>query len=183
MASGANLPEPADTARYRKTVADMSVTFRRALPWWLFAAVVTGLDQITKLLANGQLELHRAKPVMPFFNLTLMYNEGAAFSFLSDADGWQRWFFIVLSSAVSVALVVWLTRLKPHEKWLAVGLSLVLGGALGNLIDRVAYGHVIDFIQVYYQNWYFPTFNVADSAISVGATILIATSLFGQKAD
>ncbi len=155
--------------------------FQRTLPWWVLAGGVVVLDQITKLIADAQLELHQAAPVLPFFNLTLMYNEGAAFSFLSDADGWQRWFFIVLSSAVSVALAVWLTRVKRQEKWLAASLSLVLGGALGNLIDRIAYGHVVDFIQVYYEKWYWPTFNVADSAISVGAAILIASSLFARR--
>jgi signal peptidase II len=161
----------------------MPVTLRRALPWWLLAGAVVVLDQITKLLADAQLELHRAISVTPFFNLTLMYNEGAAFSFLADAQGWQRWFFIVLSSTVSIALVVWLTRLKRDETWLAIGLSLVLGGAVGNLVDRVVYGHVVDFIQVYYQQWYFPTFNVADSAISVGAVLLIASSLFARHGE
>ena len=161
----------------------MPVTLRYALPWWLLAGAVAILDQITKLLADAQLDLHRAVPVTPFFNLALMYNEGAAFSFLADAQGWQRWFFIVLSSAVSIALAVWLTRLKRHERWLAIGLSLVLGGAIGNLIDRIVYGHVVDFIQVYYQQWYWPTFNIADSAISVGATILIASSLFARQGD
>lgn len=154
---------------------------RRALPWWLLALAVVVLDQATKLIVDSQLVLHQAVAVVPFFNLTLIYNEGAAFSFLADADGWQRWFFIVLSAVVSVVLAVWLTRLKRHENFLAFGLALVLGGALGNLIDRIAYGHVVDFIQVYYQSWYFPTFNVADSAISVGATILIVTSLFSRQ--
>lgn len=161
----------------------LPAALRNALPWWLMAVGVVVLDQVTKLLANAQLELHRAVAVTPFFNLTLMYNEGAAFSFLADAQGWQRWFFIVLSSVVSAVLVVWLTRLERRERWLAVGLALVLGGAVGNLIDRVAYGHVVDFIQVYYQRWYWPTFNVADSAISVGATVLIASSLFSRRRD
>ena len=161
----------------------MPVTLRQAVPWWLVAAAVTAFDQLTKVIADAQLSLHQAVPVVPFFNLTLMYNEGAAFSFLADQQGWQRWFFIILSSVVSIALAVWLTRLKRQEKWLAVGLSLVLGGAIGNLIDRVVYGHVVDFIQVYYQQWYWPTFNVADSAISVGAAVLITTSLFSRQGD
>jgi len=159
----------------------MALTLREVVPWWLLAAAITVLDQITKVIADTQLLLHKAVPVVPFFNLTLMYNEGAAFSFLADEAGWQRWFFIVLSSAVSIALAVWLTRIKPQEKWLAIGLSLVLGGAIGNLIDRIVYGHVVDFIQVYYQQWYWPTFNVADSAISVGAAVLIITSLFSRQ--
>ncbi len=159
----------------------MALTLREVLPWWLLAAGVTVLDQITKIIADAQLLLHEAVPVVPFFNLTLIYNEGAAFSFLADQQGWQRWFFIGLSSVVSIALAVWLTRLKQHEKWFAIGLSLVLGGAIGNLIDRVVHGHVVDFIQVYYQQWYWPTFNVADSAISVGAAVLITTSLFSRQ--
>ncbi|MDH3712637.1 MAG: signal peptidase II [Gammaproteobacteria bacterium] len=161
----------------------MPVTLRHALPWWLLAGAIAVLDQLTKLLADAQLELHHALPVTPFFNLTLMYNEGAAFSLLADEQGWQRWFFIVLSSAVSIALAIWLNRLKRNERWLAAGLSLVLGGAIGNLIDRVVHGHVIDFIQVYYQQWYWPTFNIADSAISVGAAILITSSLFARQGD
>ena len=110
---------------------------------------------------------------LPFFNFTLMHNTGAAFSFLADQGGWQRWFFAVLALGVSLVLAVWLSRLKAHETWLALALSLVLGGAIGNLIDRVYYGYVIDFIDVYYNASHWPAFNIADSAISVGAVMLI----------
>ena len=154
------------------------MSLRSALPWWLLAVAILIVDQLTKVAAEQQLGLHQPVAVLPFFNLTLMYNEGAAFSFLSDAGGWQRWFFITLSSGVSIGLIVWLARLPRNQRWLALALSLVLAGAVGNLIDRLIYGHVIDFIQVYYQQWYWPTFNVADSAITVGAALLIIDALF-----
>ncbi len=153
------------------------------LKWlWLSAAVIL-LDQITKLMASAWLEEYVQYPVLSWFNLALTHNTGAAFSFLSDAAGWQRWFFIVLSIVVSAFILVWLKRLRPGEHWTAAALALILGGAIGNLIDRIAYGHVIDFIQWHYQQFYWPTFNIADSAISVGAAILIINSLFFQKRE
>ncbi len=141
------------------------------------------LDQTTKQIAEATLMAYEAVPVLPSFNLTLMYNTGAAFSILADAGGWQRWFFLVLSLAISVVLVIWLSRLKASERYLAAALALVLGGALGNFIDRVVFGHVIDFIQVYYDRWYWPAFNIADSAITIGAALLIINSLFGSQRD
>ena len=105
--------------------------------------------------------------------MTLAHNYGAAFSFLSDAGGWQRWFFTVLASAVSLALLVWLLRL-PREEWLTgLGLSLILGGAIGNLIDRIQLGYVVDFVDVHYKGWHYPAFNVADSAITCGVILLL----------
>ncbi len=152
------------------------------LRWlWLSGAVIV-LDQITKLMIAGTLELHQRITVIPgFFNLTLAYNEGAAFSFLSDAGGWQRWFFTALAIVVAAILVVWLKRLTPADKGSAIALALIIGGALGNLIDRLLYGHVIDFIHWYYKSYYWPSFNIADSAITVGATLLILVSLFDQR--
>ena len=152
------------------------------LRWlWLSGAVIA-LDQITKLMIAGTLELHQRITVIPgFFNLTLAYNEGAAFSFLSDAGGWQRWFFTALAIVVAAILVAWLKRLTPADKGSAIALALIIGGALGNLIDRLLYGHVIDFIQWYYKSYYWPSFNIADSAITVGATLLILVSLFDQR--
>ncbi len=115
------------------------------------------------------------------FSWTLAYNTGAAFSFLAGQSGWQRWLFALIAIVVSVVLVVWLKRLKPNETWLAIALALVLGGALGNLVDRVLFGHVIDFILVHWQNrWYFPAFNLADSAITVGA-IMLVIDMFTSK--
>lgn len=151
------------------------------LKWlWLSASVVV-LDQLTKWLAEALLVIHEPVPVLAFFNLTLMYNPGAAFSFLADAGGWQRWFFLILSVVVSSILIIWMSRLKRHEFRLAVALALIVGGAIGNLIDRVLYGHVIDFIQLYYEGWYWPAFNIADSAITVGAVLWIIESFVGAQ--
>ena len=151
------------------------------LKWLWISGFVLILDQVTKWVADRSLELHVQVPVMPSFNFTLVYNTGAAFSFLSGAGGWQRWFFSLLAILICIVIVIWLKRLNAHEKWMAVGLSLVLGGALGNLIDRLLYGYVVDFIQWYYKGFYWPTFNIADSAITVGATILVIYNVFFQK--
>ena len=139
------------------------------------------LDQATKLMAEAWLAAYRPVPVIPMLNMMLSYNTGAAFSFLHDQPGWQRWLFAALALAVSGALVVWLARLGRAFAWQALGIALILGGALGNLIDRLAYGHVIDFIDVYYGSWHWPAFNVADSGITVGAAILIVHSLFTPR--
>ncbi len=149
--------------------------------WWLSGSVVA-LDQATKHLAETLLATHQPVPVLPSFNLTLTYNTGAAFSFLAGADGWQRWFFLGLGMAVSVGLIAWLWRLKPESSWLAVALALILAGAVGNLIDRAWLGQVIDFIQVYYDRWYFPVFNVADISINIGAALLVMDSLLRRNA-
>ena len=113
---------------------------------------------------------------MPYFNLTYVHNTGAAFSFLSEAGGWQRWFFAGLAILISAVIAVWLARLKQHETLLAMALSLVLGGAIGNLIDRLVYGYVIDFLDVYYGNWHWPAFNIADSAITLGVILMLVES-------
>ncbi len=146
--------------------------------WFGLSVVVILLDQITKYLAETNLVYAQPLPVLPSFNLTLLYNPGAAFSFLSDAGGWQRWFFVTISLLASIFLVYWLRKLRPEQRMLALALSLVLGGAVGNLIDRLLLGHVIDFIQVYYQSFYWPAFNIADSAITVGAVLLVWDALF-----
>lgn len=147
---------------------------------WLWLSVfVIVLDQLTKVAAEYWLQLHVPVPILPFFNLMLSYNPGAAFSFLSDAGGWQRWFFIVLALGVSVVLVLWLLRLPSGQRWTAAALALVAGGAVGNVIDRLVYGHVVDFIDFYVGQWHWPTFNIADSAISVGVVVLILAGLFG----
>ncbi len=143
---------------------------------WLSVAVVV-LDRLSKIIASDRLELHEPLVVSGFFNLTLMHNSGAAFSFLHQAGGWQRWFFVVLALVISAMLILWLWRLPRTRHWLACALGLILGGALGNLWDRLLQGYVVDFIQVHYQGWYFPAFNIADAAISVGAVMLIIDSL------
>ena len=117
--------------------------------------------------------MYQAVPVFPGFNLTLMHNTGAAFSFLSQAGGWQRWFFIGLASMISIAIIIWMSSLTASQRWLSVALAFVLGGALGNLWDRINLGYVIDFIEVYFDKYYWPAFNVADSAITIGAIMLI----------
>jgi len=144
----------------------------------LIAAIIVIADQVTKVIASAELILYKAVAVMPMFNLRLLHNEGAAFSFLSDAGGWQRWFFTIISLFVSVLLVFWIKKLKPEEKFQALSFSLILGGAVGNLIDRVRLGYVVDFIEIYYKEYSWPAFNIADSAITIGVTILIIDTLF-----
>ncbi|XZG69294.1 signal peptidase II [Chitinibacteraceae bacterium HSL-7] len=154
---------------------------KRFWQWLGLAVVVIVLDQLTKTAINSSFVFGEQRTVIPgLFNLTLAYNPGAAFSFLADAGGWQRHFFTVLALGVSVWIV---SMLKKHflETRLALALSLILGGALGNVIDRALHGHVIDFIQVYYGNWYYPSFNLADSAICVGAVLMIWDSFKGSK--
>ena len=174
---GAGRPDPGTThgtarARTRTLVIRYAV-----------AVAVVVADQITKVTIDGALELYERIPVTSFFNITKAYNPGAAFSFLSEAGGWQRWFFTIVSAVVSVVLIVWLQRMTARERWLGTAIALILGGAVGNLIDRVVYGHVVDFVQVYWRDWYFPSFNVADAAISVGAAILIVLTLFDRPEE
>jgi signal peptidase II len=142
--------------------------------------VIILLDQISKWLILQTLEPFQNIRVLPGFDLTLQYNKGAAFSFLAHASGWQRWFFITLAVMMSIVIFLWLNRLKDKDKVEGLGLALILGGALGNVIDRVVFGHVIDFILLYYKNWQFPAFNIADSAICVGV-VLLGFSLLTKK--
>jgi signal peptidase II len=152
------------------------------LACFALAAAVLLVDQLSKSWASSELLYAVPEPVFFWFNLTLHHNEGAAFSFLSDAGGWQRWFFTVLAAGVSTVLSVWLWTTKAGHFALPLALALVLGGALGNLVDRVQLGYVVDFISLHYNSRYFPTFNVADSAISVGAALLVLDSLRAPKA-
>lgn len=154
-----------------------------ALPWLVLSAIVIALDQWTKAIALQHLVDYRPVAVIDgLLNWTLMYNRGAAFSFLSDAGGWQHWLFSALALGISALLAVWLAR-TPRRDWrTALPFALVIGGALGNLIDRLRYGHVVDFIQVYWRDWSWPAFNVADSAISVGAVLIVLLGLFTAKA-
>ncbi len=158
------------------------------LRWLWLSAVLVVLDQGSKQLASAFLELYQPVAVVPHVYLTLLHNTGAAFSFLSDAGGWQRWFFAALALVVSVVIVLWLARLPRDSRWVAAALALVLGGALGNLVDRIVLGYVVDFIQIYlpflpwrlFNPW--PAFNVADSAISVGAVMLVIDA-FRHRSD
>jgi signal peptidase II len=146
--------------------------------WLWFGVAVIVLDQWTKSLVVERLEEFDRVVLLPVLELMRLHNEGAAFSFLDDASGWQRWVFIGLGVAVSAGILVWLRRLPAKgQSLLAAGLSLILGGALGNVIDRVLHGYVIDFIRVHYEEHYFPAFNVADSAISIGAALIVLDNL------
>lgn len=151
------------------------------LRWVILIVLILAADQATKLWVLAALQPYEVIPVLPSLNLTLVFNEGAAFSFLADAGGWQRWFFVALALVVSVVLLVWLWRLKPEDRLTAAGLSLVAGGAIGNLIDRIAYGHVVDFVDVYWRAWHWPAFNVADSAITVGVGLLLLEAFLPKQ--
>lgn len=150
--------------------------------WLWLSLVIVALDQLSKQLVESSLMVYETTPLLPYFNLTLAYNEGAAFSFLSDQGGWQRWFFALVAAVVVVVLMVWLSRLK-HERLLAVSLSLVIGGALGNLVDRLFIGHVIDFLDFFYHSYHWPAFNVADIAITLGVVLMFVDALVGRKVD
>jgi signal peptidase II len=144
---------------------------------WLWISLLTlGLDQASKLAVDSSMRLYQSINLLPFLNLTYVHNTGAAFSFLSDAGGWQRWLFASLAVVMSGVIGVWLVRLQKHESLIAIALCLILGGAVGNLIDRIAYGYVIDFIDVYYKTWHWPAFNVADSAICIGVGLMLLES-------
>jgi signal peptidase II len=153
------------------------------LKWLWVSVLVIVLDQLTKLWAVSALNYAEPVAVIPFFNLTLLHNTGAAFSFLSEAGGWQRWFFALVALVISGVILLWLRRLPRDKVWLAVALALVLGGALGNVWDRLTLGYVIDFLDLYYRGWHWPAFNLADSAIFVGAAMLIIDSLRAERRD
>lgn len=143
---------------------------------WI-SVIVIALDQASKLAALRHLAHRSQLELLPFLNLTLTFNKGAAFGFLSDAAGWQNFFFITVALVAVVVVILWLRRLSPVEYLTAVALCLVLGGAAGNLVDRLAYGHVVDFIDVVLGSWHFWTFNIADAAISIGAALLVFDAL------
>ena len=152
------------------------------LGWLWLTVLVLVIDLTSKVYFDNSLQMYQQIVVIPdLFSWTLAYNTGAAFSFLADSAGWQRWLFALIAVVVSAVLVVWLKRLGRNDTWLAIALALILGGALGNLYDRIVYGHVVDFILVHWQNrWYFPAFNFADSAICVGA-VMLALDMFKCK--
>ncbi len=147
---------------------------RQAWFWYVVALVVMVLDQASKMWASHHLTYGEPVEFTTFFNFTLLHNHGAAFSFLAEQGGWQRWFFAVLAIAVSVVLIAWIARAAASNKRETFALAFILGGAIGNLYDRIALGHVVDFIVVHYQHYFWPAFNVADSAITLGAFVLIA---------
>ncbi len=156
------------------------------LKWLMLSVLVVALDLLSKAWVTDSFNYAERLYVLPVFDLTLLHNTGAAFSFLAGESGWQRWFFALIALAVSGGLVVWMTRLKPNETWLACALALVLGGALGNLHDRILLGYVVDFLLFHWDNAYFPAFNLADAAITLGAGMLIVDMIRnpdGAKTD
>ena len=157
-------------------VKERSVALAREtgqIRWLWLSVVVLMLDQVSKWLAERFLSFYEPVPVMPGFNWMLAYNKGAAFSFLATGGGWQHYLFGLLAAVVSVGLVIWMRRMAVHEKISAIGAALIIGGAIGNLIDRVLWGHVIDFIDWYIGRYHWPTFNLADAAITVGCVLMI----------
>jgi len=170
--------------------------------WFLIPLVVFLLDQITKNMAVANLTHTVPSSFLPYFNFTLLYNEGAAFSFLDDAGGWQRWFFTIIATVVSIVIAVWMTKLPNSKKWELTGLALILGGAIGNLYDRVLLGKVVDFVDWFYPaaesclpffyrrtdvldtlSCHWPAFNIADAAILAGAACLIIDAFFIKESD
>ena len=186
-----NTPEPAHattgsslTPKGRLNKAPkMIANGRLALNWYLLSLVVVVCDQWTKWLAETNLTFLEPVPVIePFLNWTLAYNYGAAFSFLADAGGWQKWFFAGLALLMSLFLIGYLLKAPRQAKLLSLGLALVLGGAVGNLIDRLLHGHVIDFIHVHYTDvWHYPIFNIADIGICIGVALIVIDMLFLEK--
>ena len=158
------------------------ITHPTTARWLWLSLLIVILDQATKWLAEALLLPFQPVPLMPLLNFTLMYNEGAAFSFLANAGGWQRWLFAGFALVMTLALTFWLLRLDKGERATAAALSLVIGGAIGNLIDRVQTGRVVDFIDFYVGTWHWPAFNVADSAISIGIVFLLITSFRSELA-
>lgn len=158
-------------------LANECANIGKTWPWYLAALAVVVLDQLTKYAAQGYLDYGQPVAVTGFFNLTLLYNPGAAFSFLGDAGGWQRWFLILVSLVISAVIAVWMARLPAGAGRQKLALALILGGAIGNLWDRVALGYVVDFIQLHYHGFYWPAFNIADSGITLGAVAMILDTL------
>ena len=154
--------------------------FRTAWHWLGLALVLLVLDQITKVYFNTQFTYGERVNVLPFFDFTLMYNRGAAFSFLASEEGWQRWFFVGLGTIAS-GVIVWMLRRHTAQPRFCLALALILGGAVGNVIDRLIYGHVVDFLLFYWRNWYYPAFNVADMGIVCGAILLVLDELLRAR--
>ena len=154
---------------------------RGQLRWLALSAGLVALDQWTKHLIETRLETFETRVVLPVFNLVRAHNRGAAFSMFNDAGGWQRWAFSALALGVSVVLTVWLARLERRAQLMAAGLALILAGALGNLLDRLRLGSVVDFLQVHWHDHYFPAFNVADSCITLGAIALLLDALLSSR--
>lgn len=151
--------------------------------WIGLTLIFLVIDQITKQITVNSMDLYQSIEVLPFFNITYVHNPGAAFSFLADQPGWQRWFFTAIASIASIVFMVWLSRTPKSNKLLSIAIALMLSGALGNLIDRVLFGYVIDFLDFYVGNSHWPAFNIADSAIFVGAAFMVIESYQSGKKE
>jgi len=149
--------------------------------WLWLSLLVFVFDQASKLWVVKNFELYESIQLFPSLNFTYVHNLGAAFSFLSSAGGWQRWFFVGVALIATTVLLIWLRKLKPSERWMALSISLVLGGAIGNLYDRISYGYVIDFIDVYYKAHHWPVFNIADAAIYIGVVMMLIDAFKGES--
>jgi signal peptidase II len=158
------------------------MTARTGLPWLLLSVATIVADQLTKAWISATFQLFETRPVLPVLSITRAHNTGAAFSFLANAAGWQRWVFVALALVVSVVITVWLRRLDgQRQRTLAVALTLIMGGALGNVIDRLRLGYVVDFILAHWRGHYFPAFNVADACITVGAGLLLLDAFLDSR--
>ncbi|MCW8869168.1 MAG: signal peptidase II [Proteobacteria bacterium] len=158
------------------------MTFReRGLVWLWLSVLVFIADQVTKYWATQSLTLYVPEKITGFFNLTLLHNKGIAFSLLANQPGWQRWFILIMASVIVIWLLIWLFNSSSQLKLHNISLALVIGGALGNIYDRAVLGYVVDFIQLHYNDYYWPAFNIADSAITVGAVLLIIDTLFRKQ--
>ena len=164
------------TARTAGPRASASGGSKQLMGWLGIAGLIIVVDQLTKILVERTFAYGERVSVLPFFDFTLLYNKGAAFSFLAGGTGWQRWFFTVIGVGAA-ALIIWLLSKHGHQRMFSWAITLILGGALGNVIDRMIHGHVIDFLLFYYDKWYFPAFNIADTAITVGAVLMIVDEL------
>ena len=151
-------------------------------PWLAWAVLLMGADQITKTLILNHYQLGDSTFITSFFNIVRAHNTGAAFSFLADAGGWQRWLFTGIGVAATI-FIVWQLRAHPGQKLFSFALSSILGGAVGNVVDRLMHGYVVDFLQFHYAGWYFPSFNLADSAITLGAACLILDELLRVRRE
>ncbi len=154
---------------------------KNSLMWLSLSLIILILDQITKTWVSTHLSFNQPINILPYFDLRLLHNTGAAWSFLADQGGWQRWFLSLLAIIVSIVIMVWLTRLDSKQRWLACALALILGGALGNVMDRIIYGYVVDFLDIYYQAWHWPAFNIADIGISIGAIMLLIDAIIFKQ--
>jgi signal peptidase II len=157
-----------------------SSTFRGMLPWLALALIIIILDQFTKTLILGYYQLGDSTRVTSFFNIVRVHNTGAAFSFLANAGGWQRWFFTGIGAVATIS-ILWMLRSHHGQKLFAFALACILGGAIGNVVDRLLHGYVVDFLDFHYGGWHFPAFNIADSGITIGAACLILDEILRVK--